>query len=257
MERMFKNVEWQKNEQDWKVKHGKSEDGTYVEGIRRIRPLANNNEVLGAGSIYATKEGTYQVYSGQLDFVDYDVWKHDIEISRRRKEQVELIMNDLLDASDATSSKFLGAFWHNLLCAYKGTDGQKAGRDAIKKYMRIDGYTDIQVNDIFAQIGWDKEDGSGANAGISATPNSIQMMNSHTPQYTLALMKMRLIIQYCPLVLTGREKSINPDAAAGVDGTTLLSTFHGDAGVNEASHKEVIRRSGKTIAKDGSEKTKL
>lgn len=236
---MFTNAQYVKDKKDQKIRDGYTAGGSQIDGVRLIAPLANDGGNLAAGSIVSLEGSTFKLYNGHVRIIDNTALQRDIEICKRRRAEIEDLIELILIGGDAISIKYLGPY-HN--CLYQPN---LAGQlEKFREFMLIDGYDESQIKATFEACKCLEGDNN-----VDARGSSLQMKNQFSQEYTTGIMKLRLVLSYAGLLITGKQHSENMEMPTSDAGAKLFDTSHKltNTSVNKTSVQEVEFQTGRTL----------
>jgi hypothetical protein len=207
MKAFFGDAKYHENKRIEKIQRGGNAKNSQIEGLRLMQPLLANGEAMPIGSIVSTEYGECKMYDGRLRIIDSDTFNKIVKEHKERKKQIEEIVEAFLDCgTDELSMHFLGPYHSFLYKQLTVDEGRNLGA-----FLMSDGY-DFELSQyIIVTLKFDKNANEG---GLDARVSSICFTNETSPEYTLKIMKLELIIKYANIILTGRKVTPNPSCAS-------------------------------------------
>jgi len=232
MKSLFSNAQYVKDKQSNKTRHGFTEGGSQIDGLRVIAPLAANGQHLGSGSIVSLENNTFKLYDGRVRIIDGDVLRNEMATAKKRKQEIEDLMELFLTSGcDSLTIKYLGPFYSALYEYATVTDDgtDTPWIDIFTGYMTVDGYTADQAKKILLRIGFGND--KSTDKKLSETDSrvsTITSLNAFSSEYNIALQKMRVVIQYAGILITGSNHSENPTIPEGLKETIFDAKSFGN-----------------------------
>jgi hypothetical protein len=195
MKSFFKDAQYHKDQKDYKLKHGQSENGVQAAGIRLYKPLDADGKELPSSSLITTEHGQVKLYDGIARVIDGEYWDAEVKKNIEREEQIEDISYKILKAGPILAQQVLGVFFNYLSPV---TNSNALFNFAY--WLRTDGFDQVQIEAYIKML-----------RTVDARPQTFKTMNEASAEYTIALSKLFLVVRYCGIVITNKHVTANAD----------------------------------------------
>lgn len=199
---IYSNAKKQKEREDYEVAHGKTTGNAFEAGVRVFMPLDKYHNPLPTGSNYVTEHGEITLYDSKYRVIDSEYFNHQVELHKKRKEDVLRMVKGFLESGDALTKSVIGYYYDWLLPGQPVAN--TAGYNKLVAYVMNDGFNLAQAQaTVNALIPFD------------GRPNTINTFTNPSDNFTNCLNKLMTICKYVGVIFTGHEVHPTPAPPSG------------------------------------------